>query len=254
MTTKQVLATVGGSEITREDLNLALMNAPKEQAMQLNTFPGRKYLLNEMIAQEMLYLDAKERGLDQEEPYLEQLEIIKHSLLKQYALTKMFKDITVSEEEMKEYYQSHQDQFITGGAVRAKHILVKNEEEAQKILEELSRQEKDFEAAAKEYSICPSKVKGGDLGYFEKGKMVPEFEDAAFQLEVGKISQPIKTQFGYHIIKIEDKRPSRELPFEQVKQQVGDHLFRSKQNLTYNEHAKHLKEKYEITIHEELLK
>ncbi len=89
--------------------------------------------------------------------------------------------------------------------IRASHILVDSEEEALKIKNELENGA-SFEALAKKYSKCPSKEVGGDLGFFGKGVMVKEFEDAAFSLDVGKISEPVKTQFGYHIIKITDKR------------------------------------------------
>ncbi len=89
--------------------------------------------------------------------------------------------------------------------VKASHILVKTEEEAIKIQEEINKG-KDFSQAAKEFSLCPSGQNGGDLGYFTKGQMVKEFEDAAFSMEKGQLSNPIKTQFGYHLIYLTDKK------------------------------------------------
>lgn len=250
---KQVLATVGGKEITKEDLNLALMHAPKDQAMQLNTFAGKKYLLNEMIIQEMLYLDAKEKGLNKDETYLKELEAVQESLLKQYAIKKLLADVKVDGNEAKEYYEANPNQFVKGESTRAKHILVKEEEQAQTIYNEL-KEGKSFEEAAKEYSQCPSKEKGGDLGYFEKGRMVPEFEEAAFALEIGTVSEPVKTQFGYHIIKVEDKKPSSVIAFEEVEKQIEDYLLREKQNQKFREYTDVLRNKYEITANEELLK
>ncbi|WZL71917.1 peptidylprolyl isomerase [Clostridiaceae bacterium 35-E11] len=250
---KQVLATVGGKEITKEDLNLALMHAPKDQAMQLNTFAGKKYLLNEMIIQEMLYLDAKEKGLDKDEAYLKELEAVRESLLKQYAIKNLLADVKIEENGAKEYYDANPNQFVKGESASAKHILVKEEEEAQAVLNEL-KEGKSFEEAAKEYSQCPSKEKGGDLGYFEKGRMVPEFEEAAFALEIGVVSEPVKTQFGYHIIKVEDKKPSTTMAFEAVEKQIEDYLLREKQNQKFREYTDALRNKYEITANEELLK
>jgi len=90
--------------------------------------------------------------------------------------------------------------------VRAAHILVKTEEEAKQILEILAQGNKDFEQIAKERSNCPSGRKGGDLGYFGRGQMVREFENAAFNLKKGEVSQPVKTQFGWHVIKMTDKK------------------------------------------------
>lgn len=89
--------------------------------------------------------------------------------------------------------------------VKASHLLVKTEEEAKRIKEEILNG-KEFAKAAKEVSLCPSGQNGGDLGYFSKGQMVKEFEDAAFSMNVGEISDPIKTQFGYHLIKLTDKK------------------------------------------------
>ena len=89
--------------------------------------------------------------------------------------------------------------------VRASHILVDKKLDAEKIIEKLNSGAK-FEAQAQKWSNCPSKAKGGDLGYFGKGRMVPAFEKAAFEMEIGEISKPIETQFGYHIIMVTDKR------------------------------------------------
>ena len=89
--------------------------------------------------------------------------------------------------------------------VRASHILVVTEEEAKQIKKEIA-EGKDFSAAAMEYSKCPSKAKGGDLGYFGRGMMVPEFDKAAFDLPVGQVSDPVKTQFGWHLILVTDKK------------------------------------------------
>jgi peptidyl-prolyl cis-trans isomerase C len=90
--------------------------------------------------------------------------------------------------------------------IRASHILVKTEEEAKQVLEILEQGNKTFEQIAEERSSCPSKKNGGDLGFFGKQQMVREFENAAFNLKVGEVSQPVKTQFGWHIIKLTDKR------------------------------------------------
>ena len=90
--------------------------------------------------------------------------------------------------------------------VRASHILVKTLEEAQELKEQIENGEKDFELAAAQFSLCPSGANGGDLGFFGKGMMVKPFEDAAFSLEIGKISEPVQTQFGYHLIMVTDAK------------------------------------------------
>lgn len=251
--TKQVVATVGGREITSDDVNLALMHAPKEHAMHLNSPEGKQHLLNEMIIQEMMYLDAIEKEYDTDPEYVKELETLKESFLKQYAIKKLISQSSVDENEAKEYYESNRNQFEKPESVRALHILIKDEETAQKIYDEI-KNGKSFEEAAKEYSVCPSKEKGGDLGYFEKGKMVPEFEKVSFELEVGQISEPVKSMFGYHIIKVEDKKESTVMAFEEVKKQIEDYILRTKQNTMFKEYTDKLKDKYEVTTNEELIK
>ena len=141
---------------------------------------------------------------------------------------------------------------VTADSVKAKHILVKDEKDAEKILEEIVAG-KSFEDAALEYSECPSKTNGGDLGFFERGKMVPEFEEAAFTLNIGELSKLVKTQFGYHIIKVEEKKNSDVIPFSQVKKQIEDYLLQTKQNNSFKSYTEKLRSQYEITVNEELL-
>ena len=248
----KILAKVGDKEITQADLNIALKYAPREQAAQFNTFEGKKYLLNEMIMQELIYVDAKNKGLDKDAAYQKELETLKENLLKQYAINQLLKTVTVEEAEARAYYASHPNQFQQEESLRARHILIHDEEIAKGALEEL-KNGKTFEEVASELSECPSRAQGGDLGYFEKGKMVPEFEEAAFELEVGQVSDLVKTQFGYHIIKVEDKKEAAVVPFEQVKGQIISHLEKNLQNKKVVEHANQLREHYPITIHEDQL-
>ncbi|MFZ5967866.1 MAG: peptidylprolyl isomerase [Bacillota bacterium] len=249
----EILATVGQRSISREDLNMAIQMAPKEQAAQINTYSGRKYLLSELITQEMFYQDAVEKELYHDEDFIKQLDMIKENLLKQYAVQALFKNVQVTDEESKKYYQENPEQFLTKDSVRAKHILVKEEDKAKEIAAEI-KAGKSFEEAAKAYSECPSKANGGDLGYFEKGQMVPEFEKAAFEAEPGAISEPVKTQFGYHIIRVEDKKPSANMEYDQIADQLKNYLLRNKQNQLFNEYAEQLKQKYEVHVNDELLK
>jgi peptidyl-prolyl cis-trans isomerase C len=105
-----------------------------------------------------------------------------------------------------------------------------------------------FEEAAQLYSKCPSKNNGGSLGYFGKGMMVPEFEEAAFGLNVGTLSKPVQTQFGYHIILVEDKKESGTKKFEDVKNDIRNHMLQEKQSYTYMNFVNGLKDKYKVEI------
>ncbi|MBS4536568.1 peptidylprolyl isomerase [Clostridium sp. D2Q-14] len=241
----KVLAVVEGREITEQDLQLLLQSLGQQQAMQFNSEEGREKLLEELINQELFYLDAKERKLDEEDEFKAELEKAKDNLLKQYSMRALLNKIDVTDEEVTEYYNSNKDMFKQGEQAQAKHILVDNEEKANKIIKEIN-DGLSFEEGAKKYSTCPSKEKGGDLGFFTKGRMVPEFEEAAFDMNVGEISEPVKTQFGYHIIKLEDKKDEKQLSLDEVSVQLKQQLIGMKQNKLYLDKTNKLKEKYSV--------
>ena len=132
--------------------------------------------------------------------------------------------------------------------VSASHILVDSEEEANKILDEINNNALDFAEAARKYSSCPSKEKGGALGEFSQGQMVPEFEKAAFSMKAGEISKPVKTQFGYHIIKVDKVNEAKSRNFEEVKEEVKNQCLLYKQKQAYLKKQEELKEKYPVVI------
>ncbi|NLG79414.1 MAG: foldase [Firmicutes bacterium] len=138
------------------------------------------------------------------------------------------KDVTINDDEVKKYYEEHKDEFKEPEQVRARHILVKDEKTAKEIEKELAGGA-DFAELAKAKSEDPgSKDKGGDLGYFERGAMDPAFEKAAFALKIGETSGPVKSSFGYHIIRVDDRKPERIPPLEEVRSEVVKRLKREK--------------------------
>ncbi|WP_130807559.1 peptidylprolyl isomerase [Senegalia massiliensis] len=241
----KVLATVEGREITEQDIQQLLQSLGPQQAMQFNSEEGKKRLLEELINQELFYLDAKDKNMDEEAEFKLEMERAKSSLLKQYAMRSLLSGADASEEEVTEYYNENKESFKEGQQAKAKHILVESKEEAEKALSEI-KEGLSFEEAAKKYSTCPSKEKGGDLGYFTKGRMVPEFEEKAFDMEVGEISEPVKTQFGYHIIKLEDKKEEKQLLLDEVRDQIKQQLIGMKQNKIYIDKTNELKNKYSV--------
>lgn len=247
------IAKIGDLEISREDLLGVLRGMPQEQAQQLNNFEGRKRLLDEMVAAEMFYLDAIEDGIDKDEEFLAIVERTKRTLLQQYAVQKLIQDIKVDEAEVKAYYDGHPEEFASDAEVSARHILVAEEEEANKVVEEI-KAGLDFSEAATKYSTCPSKERGGDLGSFSRGRMVPEFEAAAFDLAVGEMSEPVKTQFGYHIIVTDEKTEAATKAFEEVQGQIGSIILQKAQRDQYEAQVATLKGKYTFELNEDLLK
>ncbi len=249
---KIVLAKVDGFEITKEDMLKIISNMPQETQMQVSTKEGRKALLDEMIAGELIYHQAVKDGLDKDEKYIKLVNEAKKSILEQFAITKLLESITNTDEELKKYYDENQQFFSVDESVSAKHILTKELEEIKKVEEELAGG-MSFEDAAKKYSTCPSKERGGDLGFFSRGQMVKEFEDAAFTLEPNKVSEPVKTQFGYHLIMVTEKKEQATRPFEEVKDQINQNLIMEKQRDVYYKNNEKLKEGHDIEIFEDTL-
>lgn len=244
----KILATVNGKDITEQDAYDFLEKLSPQVAIQFRTPEGIKNLINELVNQELFYLNAVEGGLDQEEDFIVQLEKIKKQVLIQYSVNKLFSDIEIKDEDINEYYLNHQQEFKTPERVRASHILVDSEDDANDILEQLKKG-MSFEEAARKYSNCPSKENGGDLGEFTKGQMVQEFEDAVFSMEEGQISEPVKTQFGYHIINLISRKEEGITPLEFVKEQIQNHLIALKQQEKFTDRVKELKGKYEVKMY-----
>lgn len=249
MENKKVLATVGGREVTEQDFQLLMNSLDPQRAMQFQSEEGRKQLIQELISQELFYLEAVEAGLDKDELYIQEAKRMQDNILKQFAVHKLLKDITVTEDEMLGYYNSNKEMFKEPESIKASHILVEDEGKANEIANEIN-DGLSFEEAAKKYSSCPSKDQGGDLGYFSKGKMVPEFEEAAFNMNVGEISSPVKSQFGHHIINVVDKKEEHTKDFDGVKEQLQQQLLAKKQQETYLSRVDELKKEYEVVVND----
>lgn len=244
MEENKVLATVAGTEITEKDVDAFIKGAPAEQQVYASHPEFRKQCLEQLIALHMFAALGKEEKLDETDEYKMIIANAEKDILGQLAMRNIMKDATVTAEEVKEYYDTNTEKFAHGPAVHAKHILVDKEDECKSILEKIENGEKTFEDAAKEFSNCPSKAQGGDLGEFSRGQMVKEFEDAAFDAEIGKIVGPVKTQFGFHLIKVEGKHDATTASFEEVKDQIEKMLLSKKQGDVYKAKVEELKAKY----------
>ncbi len=244
----KVFAKIGNREITSVDLQNFLQSVDPKVATQFTSPEGVKQLIAQLAEQELFYLDAIDKGFDKEPDFLQEVEKVKLNLLKQYALSKFLRSVTINEIEAKKFYNENKEIFNEPESVKASHILVQDEATANKIIDEIEEGKK-FEDAAKEYSICPSKANGGDLGFFSKGKMVSEFETAAFALTKGEITKaPVKTQFGYHIIKLTGKRDAMDLTFSEAEDKVKSELMGKKQEQEYYKKVNELREKYDVKL------
>ncbi len=242
----KVLAVISGSEITEKDLNAIIMRYPEEQRAMFSSEMGKKQLLEQMISFELMNKLGKEMKLNETEEYKAGLEQLEKDLLTQMTINKVLSEVTVTDEDAKKYYKENKTQFDQPATVSAKHILVDTEELCSEVKERIENGELSFEDAAKEYSTCPSNAQGGSLGVFGRGMMVPEFEDAAFELELEKISEPVKTQFGYHLIKVETKNEAKAASFDEVKNKIVQQLIQKNQEKKYMDVMKELENKYEV--------
>ncbi|GLR21827.1 MULTISPECIES: peptidylprolyl isomerase [Alphaproteobacteria] len=221
-----VVAKVGKLEITQSDLDLAIANLDPQLA-QLPDEQKKVAALSGAIDVKLLAGAADSEGLRDDAEFKKRMAFIADRELHNTYFKKHVVD-AVTEDEVKARYEKEVAALPKQVEISARHILVKTEEEAKAIIAELDAG-KDFIELAKEKSTDPNKSEGGDLGYFTKGRMVPEFEEAAFAMEKGSYSKtPVKTQFGFHVIKVEDKRDAAPPAYDTVAQQVRQLVMRDK--------------------------
>lgn len=241
---KKVLATVGEKEITNYDVESALSSLDPYQAMHFNTEEGKKQLLEDLVNQELFYIEAKENQLHNDEEFKTEMKKIEENMLKQYAINRVLSKITLSEEEKKAFFEANKSKFNKSETASAKHILVDSEDLANELLSKINTNEISFEDAATSHSTCPSKEAGGDLGSFPRGQMVPEFEEAVFNMNKGEVAGPVQTQFGYHLIKLEDIQKGGESEYEEVKNEIEKSLMYQKQSEAYSNKLNDLKSRF----------
>ncbi|MBQ8525443.1 MAG: peptidyl-prolyl cis-trans isomerase [Clostridia bacterium] len=167
-------------------------------------------------------------------------------MLANFVIKKAVEAVTVSDEEVQKEYDSNPDKFKKGESVAASHILVDSEDKAKELMAKIEAKEISFEDAARENSSCPSGQNGGSLGEFTRGQMVPEFDEACFTMEVGEMRGPVKTQFGYHIIKLTAKNEAQAMSFEEVKDGLKQQLLTERQQNAYESKINQLKILYQV--------
>lgn len=214
----KILAKVNGRAITEADLRLA----EGEIGNDLGTLPSdqRRRVLVEYLIENMLFAQAAEKAqLGSSQGFDERQRYWQRRALRDAYFDQNVKG-AVTEAEAQKFYDTQVAATSSQEEVRARHILVETEEKAKEIYENIAHGA-DFTTMARQFSKDPgSKEDGGDLGYFTRGRMVPQFEEAAFKTPKGEVSLPVKSQFGWHLIKVEDKRQRSAPAFDKIKDRI----------------------------------
>ncbi len=215
--------SVDGQPITQDDLNAVEQEIGQSLSPQLSPAKRQDVIINAAINLRLAANEAEKQKVMDEPSLQKKLAFYRQRILIDALVNKASKE-AVTDEAIKKAYDEQVKQMPAQDEVHARHILVATEDDAKKVEARLKAGE-DFAKVAKEVSKDPgSAEQGGDLGWFTKDRMVKEFADAAFNMKPGEVSQPVKTQFGYHVIKLEERRPQAPPPLDRVKQQISDYL------------------------------
>ena len=250
----QTVAEVNGDIITTDDFKKEVENLPPYLRPMAETPDGKKELLDTMIVREIIMQQAKKDGLDKSPEVAAKMEELRQRVIVEAFLKKKIEEqANISDADLRKFYDENKDKFNTSEQVRASHILVKSEAEARDILAQIKKGG-NFEELAKKYSIDSAKSRGGDLGWFGKGSMIPDFEKVVFGMKVGDISEIVKTQYGYHIIKLTGKRPAGMRSFDEAKELIKQKLLPEKQQQIFAKLKEELKKNAKYSIKEDVLK
>jgi len=251
-----IILVVGNEKLTETELQEKIETLPTKYKEYSKSEKGREALIEEIAIRKMLKQEAVKKGIEETESYKKDLEEIREDLLIKHMVSKkIVEGVKLTDSELKSEYEKNKENFKTQEKIKAAHILINvsddmteaqvedAKERAEKILTEVTQA--NFNEMAKKYSEGPTSENGGELGWFEKNSMVKEFGDAAFTGVPGKIyGSIVKTQFGYHIIYIQDKKEVGYLDFEDVKSSLEKELLNKKRSEEYSSWIEGLKKEY----------
>lgn len=249
----KVVIKIGDGGITDKEIKEEFDMLPDQLKALVSTKEGKKQFIDSLVTREIIYHEAKSKGFDKNEKVLQDLEKLKKRLIIEAFLREAIKfDEKVDDKILKDFYKKHEKDFMAPEKVHAKHILVKDKKLADEIAEKLKKDPGQFEKLAQEHSIDSSGKNGGDLGFLEKGTLVPEFEAALDKMKKeGEISPVVKTNYGYHIIKFVKREKGTIPSFDEVKDEVKEMYLKENQRAIFDKVVSDLKNKYKIEIKEE---
>ena len=247
----KVLARVNNEVITVGEFNKRIEKLPKH-FRNIVSGQERKFL-DDIIMENLLYEEALKSKIDKDAETQEIIEEARKKIIISSLIKKRVDDnIATSEADIKKYYDEHSEEFMLPERWRASHILVDTLKEAESVKKELD-EGAVFVDLAKERSKDPTSKQGGDVGFFSKGQLLPEFEEESFKLKVGEISDIIKTQFGYHVIKLTDRKSPVVQAFENVGELIKKELRRDQKKQLIKDLMTNLRNNAKITVSEKVL-
>jgi peptidyl-prolyl cis-trans isomerase C len=248
-----VVAQVGDEKIMASDIEEILSHIPPQYRTRYSTQQGRKEIVDGLVEIKMLALEARNRGLDKKDSVKMKITYLTDQTLAKELENELRKTYQVSDADIQKYYQEHQEKYVSPERIKASHILVDSQAQADTILKQI-RKGGNFEALAKQYSKDSSASRGGDLGWFSKGRMDPAFESVAFALKKGEVSNVVKTPFGYHIIKLDDRKDSVTRPMDQLKRPIERAIQRDRMEKEVNNLKEGIRKKATVAVNDEYFK
>ena len=249
----QVLAEVGGERISREEFIAAIAGLRREGDVQLTlktmTREGHREILDDLIEKRLYAKAARAEGLQNQPDVQRAIEQATNEILAHRYLDVRITNAAVADTELRAYYDQHKNDLFLPAQVKARHIVVKTREEAQAVLKQIAGGA-DFAKVAEQVSLeASTRVKGGDLGWVPRGVMTKPFEDAIFALAAGQISEPIETQYGVHVVKIDEVRQPALPAFELVREEIRARILQQRREQL----KKQLASKIGVTINQAAL-
>lgn len=245
------VAKIDGITITKEDVSNQMKMLPEMAIQHFQGPEGLTKFVDELVKKEMLYLEAKKRGMEKDKEFQKKVEEFRKITLINDLLDKEIEfSPKVTEDDIKAYYEKNKDDFIINKHIRISHIFVKTEEELNKAKERIENGD-DFAKIASEMSADKASGKvGGDIGFVKKGELAPELENLVFTMRKGQISAPVKVKDGFRIIKVTDIK-GNVVEFDKVKGLINQRLIAEKQRESFEKFIEKIKKNYKIDINKD---
>jgi peptidyl-prolyl cis-trans isomerase C len=248
--------SVGGETVGEDELVLLLVKQAGAQknfapfVLAQTTMAQRKDFVNNVVAALLLSQAAQMEGLQLDPETALALRWNAVNVLAQSYINKISGSWSFKEEDLRKYYEQNKEKYVRPEAVHVRHILVDSKEKADRVLLEILAKEKSFSDAAKEYSQdSGSASKGGDLGWIQRGQTVKEFEDLIFSIKEKSLGGPVETQYGWHVVEVLEKSPSKQLTFEEALPKIREDI----QQWYLDKEIEKLKERFKVSVDESKL-